>query len=67
MDIDIIYQMRKDFYICMVLLYMLGMTFDLQFVIGGVQWHGDQNSCSTLLSLKTSLQVYFSLNLALIC
>lgn len=36
---------QNIFFICMIFLYMLGMNFDLQSVIGDVQWHDDQNSC----------------------
>lgn len=48
----------------MILLYMLGMPFDLQSVIGGVQSHGDQNSRlrkldSTVIKL---MQLQYDLN-----
>lgn len=47
---------------------MLGMTFDLQSVIGGVQWHGDQNSRlrkleSTVIEL---MQLQFDFNIIII-
>jgi len=45
MDIISISKQRWFSFLCMILLYMLGMTFDMQSVIGGVQWHGDQISC----------------------
>lgn len=67
---EIIYQLKRGggvYYICMILLYMLGMA-TAPSVIGGVQWLGDQSSCSRKLgsSVVELMQLQYDLYIIVI-
>lgn len=50
----------------MILLYMLGLCFDLQLAIGGVQWRDGQYSRLRKLELRDS-NVIYAVSIFIVC